>query len=103
MVDYLLQDSAIESLVGFITQNDSSQPRPSPYQQQGEEMKLAYKSVSLFELYIIVIYFRYYRAVLLLSPDMIIDPLNAILVKKSGVITRKLFDVCILFFCPVLH
>jgi hypothetical protein len=70
-----LQDNVIETLVGFITQNGSDRQRPSPTDQLGEEMKLAYK------------------AVLLLSPDMITDPLNAILTKKAAAITRKLFDI----------
>ncbi len=43
MVDYLIQDNVIEALVGFITQNGTGRQRPSPTDQQGEEMKLAYK------------------------------------------------------------
>lgn len=75
MVDYLIQDNVIEALVGFITQNGTGRQRPSPTDQQGEEMKLAYK------------------AVLLISPDAITDPLNLILTKKVSAITRKLFDI----------
>jgi hypothetical protein len=75
MVDFLLQDNVIEKFVGFITQNGSGRQRPSPTDQLGEEMKLSYK------------------AVLLLSPDMITDPLNTILTKKAAAITRKLFDI----------
>lgn len=87
MVDFLMQDTVCETLVGFITQNFPDKTRPAPTDQFGEEMKLAY------------------RAVLLLSPDMINDPLNAILTKKSGTIARKLFDVrklhivVVSFFC----
>lgn len=43
MVDYLLQDSVCEMLVGFITQNGSGRQRPAPNDTLGEEMKLAYK------------------------------------------------------------
>ena len=43
MVDYLMQDSVIETLVGFITQNGAGLPRPSPTDTQGESMKIAYK------------------------------------------------------------
>lgn len=45
MVDYLLQDNVIEKFVGFVTQNGSGRQRPSPTDQLGEEMKLAYKYV----------------------------------------------------------
>lgn len=47
MVDYLLQDNVVETLVGFITQNGTGRQRPSPNDQLGEEMKLAYKYVAL--------------------------------------------------------
>lgn len=47
MVDYLLQDNVVETLVGFITQNGTGRQRPSPNDQLGEEMKLAYKYVDV--------------------------------------------------------
>lgn len=75
MVDFLLQDNVIETLVSFITQNNSVGTRPGPSSPQTEEMKLAYK------------------AVLILSPEQLSDSLNTILSKKTTNIVRKIFDV----------
>lgn len=43
MVDFLLQESVCETLVGFITQNGHEGPRAGPNEQHGEAMKLAYR------------------------------------------------------------
>lgn len=43
MVDFLLQDGVIESLIQFITQCGTNTKRPSPNDPRTEELKLAYK------------------------------------------------------------
>lgn len=71
----MLQERVCESLVSFITQNGATTARPGPNEQHGEAMKLAY------------------RAVILLSPETIPEPLNAFLSKKASAVARKVFDV----------
>ncbi|RYG58740.1 hypothetical protein EON64_20975 [archaeon] len=79
MVDFLLQDKVCELLVNFVTQSTSLSPRPAPDEVHGEAMKLAY------------------RAVLLLAPESVSDPLNAFLGRKSQTIARKILEVYTLF------
>ena len=48
MVDFLLQDGVCESLLSFITQLGTQQPRPTHVDNKSEALKLAFKLVSLF-------------------------------------------------------
>ena len=43
MVDFLLQDGVCETLISFVTQVGSSQPRPGPQDVKTDAMKLSYK------------------------------------------------------------
>ena len=43
MVDFLLQEGVIESLLQFVTQVGSDTPRPTPNEPRTEKLKLAYK------------------------------------------------------------
>jgi hypothetical protein len=80
MVDFLLQDGVCEALLGFITLNSPDSVRPAPSDPHSAALK------------------KSYRAVILLSPDSPTDALNAFLSKKASLITRKIFDVRLLYY-----
>jgi len=75
MVDFLLQDGVIETLVQFITQVDTGLPRPLPSDPRTEQLKLGYK------------------AVVLLTPDEPNEALLSILSKKASIISKQIFDI----------
>jgi hypothetical protein len=92
MVDFLLQDGVCETLMSFITQNGSEPvQRNMTNDQSGIEMKLAYR----FPFLDLIKCFSSssYRAVLLLSPEIITEPLNAFLSRKAAIIAQSLFNV----------
>jgi hypothetical protein len=48
MVDFLLQDGVSDILLGFVTQIDTGEARPSPNDSNLERLKLSYRLFVIF-------------------------------------------------------
>ena len=75
MVDFLLQEGVCNSLMGYITQVGTNQPRPSPTDNQSDALRMAY------------------RAVMLLTADDPSESLMAFLSKRVTQLARGIFDI----------
>jgi hypothetical protein len=75
MVDFLLQEGVCDTLLGFITQVGTNQPRPAQQDNQTDSLRQAY------------------RAVMLLTADEPTEALMALLSKRVTVLARGIFDV----------
>ena len=75
MVDFLLQDGVIESLLGFVTQLNAG-PRPTSAAAASESLILSYKTT------------------VLLTAEVPSNELMSVLGRKVSQITKASFDVC---------
>ena len=79
MVDFLLQDGVIESLLGFVTQLNAG-PRPTSSAAASEALILSYKTT------------------VLLTAEVPSNELMSVLGRKVSQIAKASFDVCD-YFC----